>query len=37
MREPVEASGLCEKLFPKLAEGSKLTTEELEIYYQFKV
>ena len=33
----VEARNICEKLFPKLAEGTKLTPGELEVYYQFKV
>ena len=28
-----EAKSLCEKLFPKLAEGTKLTPEELEVFY----
>ena len=32
-----EAKNLCQKMFPKLAEGTKLTKEELEVFYQFKV
>jgi hypothetical protein len=32
----VEARNICEKIFPKLAEGTKLTPGELEVFYQFK-
>lgn len=32
-----ETKSLCQKLFPKLAEGTKLTKEELQVYYHFKV
>jgi hypothetical protein len=32
-----EAKNLCQKMFPKLAEGTKLSKEELEVFYQFKV
>jgi hypothetical protein len=27
---------LCEKIFPKLAEGAKLTKAEIQTYYKFK-
>ena len=33
----VEARNICEKLFPKLAEGTKLTPGEVEVFYQFKI
>ena len=32
-----EAKNLCQKMFPKLAEGTKLSKNELEVYYQFKI
>ena len=32
----VEAKSICEKIFPKLAEGTKLSKEELEIFYNFR-
>lgn len=31
-----EAKSICEKIFPKLADGTKLTKQELEVYYLFK-